>query len=34
MQIGLLSTQPHNKCKGGLLAQKIKSLGFEMQKEH
>lgn len=34
MQIGLLSTQPHKKCKGELLAQKIKPLAFEMQKEH
>lgn len=34
MQIGLLSTQPHKKCKGGLLALKIKLLGFEIQTEH
>lgn len=34
MQIGFLSTQPHKKCKGGLLALKIKLLGFEIQREH
>lgn len=34
MQIGLLSTQPHKKCKGELLDQKMKPLGFEMQKGH